>query len=115
MSERDPRSLVAQPLTGRGLGNKLWATRLLDTFLLFSRGLCLRLVRFCARPSPRRLDVGAPTPKSNELAHLSKCSTIALAHLALISRGGGEEKRMRAPREFAFAGEFQTRRARCLG
>jgi hypothetical protein len=40
MSERNPRSLVAQPLTGRGLGNELLAARSLDTFLLFLRGLC---------------------------------------------------------------------------
>ena len=40
MSERDSRTLVAQPLAGRGLGNKLWEGHLLDTFLLFLRGLC---------------------------------------------------------------------------
>ena len=53
MSERDPWSLHAQPLSGRGLGMKLSGNPLIDAFLLFLRGLRQDLVLFYASPSPK--------------------------------------------------------------
>ena len=62
MSECDPRALVVQPLTERGPGDGLHSNRLLDTFLLSSRGLC-------QDPSPSF--AGTPTPTLTERSPLS--------------------------------------------